>query len=388
MKTAAFFFDTFLIKDKENYYGMTLTYDFFTKKYLKYYDKIIVSTRYKDKREEVGDISGYKQTNGKNVVVLPIKNYKKIPDIFLKKQEIKSEVKNILDQVDLAIIRMPSVIGSVACELCQELGVKYKIEMVACPFDSYWNHYNKLGKIIAPLMFVKTKKAIINAKEVMYVTNQFLQKRYPTKGESFACSDVILVKQPKETLEERKNRYLTSTNNSPIKLYTVANVGLKLKGQKYVIDALCKLNRNNNSSNKYQYYLIGSGSNEYLKKYAKEKNLEKDVIFLGSMSHDDIFRELRNADIYIQPSLTEGMPRSVIEAMSVGLPVIATMVGGNSELIDPEMTFKRKNVKQLVSILRNLNKKKIISYSKKNFENSQKYTEDRLSSIRKEFYLK
>ena len=388
MKTTAFFFDTFLIKDKENYYGMTLTYDFFTKKYLKYYDKIIVSTRCKDKREEVGDISGYKQTNGKNVVVLPIKNYKKIPDIFLKKQEIKNEVKNILAQVDLAIIRMPSVIGIVACELCQELGVKYKIEMVACPFDSYWNHYNKLGKIIAPLMFVKTKKAIINAKEVMYVTNQFLQKRYPTKGESFACSDVILVKQPKQTLEERNNRYLASTNNRPIKLYTVANVGLKLKGQKYVIDALYKLNRNNISSNKYQYYLIGSGSNEYLKKYAKEKNLEKDVIFLGSMSHDDIFRELRNADIYIQPSLTEGMPRSVIEAMSVGLPVIATMVGGNSELIDPEMTFKRKNVKQLVNILRNLNKKKIIFYSKKNFENSQKYNEDRLSSVRKEFYLK
>ena len=388
MKTTAFFFDTFLIKDKENYYGMTLTYDFFTKKYLKYYDKIIVSTRCKDKREEVGDISGYKQTNGKNVVVLPIKNYKKIPDIFLKKQEIKNEVKNILAQVDLAIIRMPSVIGIVACELCQELGVKYKIEMVACPFDSYWNHYNKLGKIIAPLMFVKTKKAIINAKEVMYVTNQFLQKRYPTKGESFACSDVILVKQPKQTLEERNNRYLASTNNRPIKMYTVANVGLKLKGQKYVIDALYKLNRNNISSNKYQYYLIGSGSNEYLKKYAKEKNLEKDVIFLGSMSHDDIFRELRNADIYIQPSLTEGMPRSVIEAMSVGLPVIATMVGGNSELIDPEMTFKRKNVKQLVNILRNLNKKKIIFYSKKNFENSQKYNEDRLSSVRKEFYLK
>ena len=48
---ALFVFDTVLLKENENYIAMTLTYDFFKDRYLKYYDQIIVSTRCKDKSE-------------------------------------------------------------------------------------------------------------------------------------------------------------------------------------------------------------------------------------------------------------------------------------------------------------------------------------------------
>ena len=37
---AAFFFDTFLIEDNKNFFGMTLTYDFFKNRYLKYFENI------------------------------------------------------------------------------------------------------------------------------------------------------------------------------------------------------------------------------------------------------------------------------------------------------------------------------------------------------------
>ena len=75
---AGFFFDTFLLKKGDEFYGMTLTYDFFKERYLKFYDKMIISTRYKEISEEKGNFSGYKVTNGKNVKVIPIKNYNKI----------------------------------------------------------------------------------------------------------------------------------------------------------------------------------------------------------------------------------------------------------------------------------------------------------------------
>ena len=135
-------------------------------------------------------------------------------------------MENVLLQVDLAIIRMPSVIGSIACELCRKLGIKYKIEMVACPLDGYWNHQSWAGKIVAPYMFCKTKKNIKNAPEVLYVTNHFLQGRYPTKGLAYACSDVDLPEQDKKCFENRLCRYQKLNKGDTIKVYTIANVEL------------------------------------------------------------------------------------------------------------------------------------------------------------------
>ena len=77
---ALFIFDTLLVKKNNDYFGMTLTYDFFKNRYLNFYEEITVSTRYKDEKNVKGDINGYKITNGEKVNVIPIKNYSKIPD--------------------------------------------------------------------------------------------------------------------------------------------------------------------------------------------------------------------------------------------------------------------------------------------------------------------
>ena len=85
----AFFFDTFLLKDENNnYWGMTLTYDFFKERYLSVFDEVTVVTRQKDKNKEKGNISGYKKTNGNGIKVEPILNYKDIPDAIKNNEKI------------------------------------------------------------------------------------------------------------------------------------------------------------------------------------------------------------------------------------------------------------------------------------------------------------
>lgn len=80
--------------------------------------------------------------------------------------------------------------------------------------------------------------------------------------------------------------------------------------------------------------IVGNGNEEYhLSLQAKAKNLglSSNVIFAGF--REDIPEILRCVDVFCLPSLTEGFNRTLLEAMACGLPVVATSVGGNVELV-------------------------------------------------------
>jgi len=73
--------------------------------------------------------------------------------------------------------------------------------------------------------------------------------------------------------------------------------------------------------------ILGTGSLESELKH-KAKNLGARVKFLGHIPYENLPKHLHEADIFVRPSLSEGMGNSFIEAMAAGLPVIATPVGG------------------------------------------------------------
>ena len=60
------------------------------------------------------------------------------------------------------------------------------------------------------------------------------------------------------------------------------------------------------------------------------------VIFWGHQEDTQTF--LKKTDIYVHPSLEEGCSNAILEAMAAGLPVIATDVGGNPELVEDMVT--------------------------------------------------
>lgn len=375
---AAFIFDTKLIENENDFFGMTLTYDFFKEKYLTFFDEIVVGTRVENNKNIKEP--GYCKTNGKNVIVKPVRNYNNVSDAIFKNKDIKKDLESIINNVDKIIIRMPSVLGIIACDICKEKNKDYIIEMVACAWDGYMNHSNLLGKILAPFMYKLTKMKIYEAPNVIYVTDTFLQKRYPTKGNAFACSDVKLLNEEDNFLKKRIEK-INNMNIEELKILTVANVGMRYKGHKYVLMAIAKMKKVNKKLP--IYYLVGNGNSNYLKKLAQKYNISENVVFLGSLKHEDVFKKMQECDLYIQPSLQEGLPRAVIEAMSVAMPIYGSNCGGIPELISKEAIFKKKNYLQILEILMNISSDKLLKLSKENYEKSKLYSYDVLRIKRK-----
>lgn len=57
------------------------------------------------------------------------------------------------------------------------------------------------------------------------------------------------------------------------------------------------------------------------------------VKFVGFLTEDEVIGELQKADLFMLPSFVEGLPVSAMEALAIGVPVIATNIAGTSELI-------------------------------------------------------
>lgn len=95
------------------------------------------------------------------------------------------------------------------------------------------------------------------------------------------------------------------------------------------------ISRNMNGSRQTHLVVVGQGPLETkLKTLCQELGVEQKVIFLGQ--REEVPMILQALDLFVLNSVTEGMSYAILEAMASGLPVIATAVGGNPELIKHE----------------------------------------------------
>jgi len=86
-------------------------------------------------------------------------------------------------------------------------------------------------------------------------------------------------------------------------------------------------------------YIIGDGpERSALEKLTNELGLSRDIIFLGSIPYEEIPFYLHKADVFVRPSRSEGMGNSFVEALSVGVPIIGTQVGGIPDIIKEGIT--------------------------------------------------
>ncbi|MBV22447.1 MAG: hypothetical protein CMI57_03070, partial [Parcubacteria group bacterium] len=84
----------------------------------------------------------------------------------------------------------------------------------------------------------------------------------------------------------------------------------------------------------FKLLIAGEGKLFYrLRELTNELRLTKRVLFLGNIKYEEISQYLHISDVFVRPSLSEGLGSSFIEAMAAGVPVIATEVGGITDFL-------------------------------------------------------
>ena len=288
-----------------------------------------------------------------------------------------------IKECELVVARVPSVVAYRSAAIGKKLGKPYMVEVVGCTWDSYWN-YDWKSKPLAGPAYLWMKKVVRNADYASYVTEHFLQNRYPCKCDSIHASNVIVDCSEEGVIEKRLEKIKNKTDKRYV-LFTAAAIDVPYKGQEYVIRAV-KLLREIGLD--VEYRLGGNGSPDRLKRIAAECGVSDKITFLGGLPRSGVMSELDSCDIYIQPSLQEGLPRSVIEAMSRGCPALGAHTAGIPELIAPECVFKRANPADTARAIEKMINADMVAYAKENYQKALEYDNVVLEKRRNGYYQK
>lgn len=135
------------------------------------------------------------------------------------------------------------------------------------------------------------------------------------------------IKLPEKSIERHS---IQKTSTSKKTIICIASL-TEIKGHKYLFKAVSRLRLEN-----LEVLIAGRGPLESeLRQLAKELNISEKIKFLGQINHNELIQMYINqeVDLVVLTSLIEGVPVSLIESLTYRIPVIATNVGGTSELL-------------------------------------------------------
>ncbi len=180
-----------------------------------------------------------------------------------------------------------------------------------------------------------------------------------------------------------KNPSLRKKMDIPQDAVVLLSVGElnKNKNHKVVFDTLTILN-----NPKLYYVICGNGPLVgKLTDFIKHAGLEKNVILAGYQANIVDFYHM--ADIFISPSLREGLPGVTMEAIACKLPVLASRIRGNVDLLpNSKLLFNPKNPKEIAKCIKNVLAEYPAEEIEQNFKNLEKFSFTKVVNDMKTIY--
>jgi glycosyltransferase involved in cell wall biosynthesis len=299
-------------------------------------------------------------------------------------RDVTRVVDDALASADALVARLPSEIGARAAQRAERVRTPWALEVVSCPWSSFWNYGGWEGRVYAPFSWAQTRRLVRRAPHVLYVTETFLQRRYPTRGTSVACSDVDLPDPTLDTLDRRLARI--SRGDSPLRIGTIAALTVRFKGVQTALAALAAVR---DRMPPFEFRILGAGDPAPWRSLAASLGVEDVTAFDGTLAHGAPVRDwLDRTDVYIQPSLLEGLPRGLTEAMSRACPALGSAVGGIAELLEPQCLHPPRDERALGDLLLRAagDPEWRRRQAERNFRVAARYTKRRLDAVRAGFW--
>lgn len=277
-------------------------------------------------QERVDEYREELKKQGINVFQVPIpRSISKISNI-LRSYKI---VKKLVEQNHYQIVHCHSPIGGVICRLaCRKARKNYGTKVI---YTAHGFHFFKGASKTAWMIYYPIEKWCSKYTDVLITINQ---EDYQN-AKKMRAGKVVYIPGIGVNTEEIRNTIVDRNvirkefgfSDTDFVFMSTGQISIR-KNHELVIRALSKI-----SDEKVKYLIVGFGEEEErLKRIVMDLQLNERVVFAGYRG--DVKELLHAVDAFAFPSLQEGLPVALMEAMAAGLPVVASRIRGNVDLIE------------------------------------------------------
>lgn len=326
--------------------------------------------------------AGYRRVDGPGVSVFHLPDFHG-PGAFVRRLfPVAWTLRRAFEPQEAVILRVAGTLASLSAPLLKLRGQPFAVEVINNPLEVFGGGgvQHPLRRVFGWLFTALTRWQCRKASASQYVTRHVLQQQYPPRPgtPTFGVSDVVL---PPEAFTAAR------TYTGPaLKAVLVGSLEQWYKAPDVVLKALARLRA---QGLPVTFTLVGDGRlRPEVEALARELGVWEYCTFTGQRSTPaEVRRDLAEADLFLIPSYTEGLPRALVEAMAQGLPAIGSRVGGIPELLDDEVLVQPGNVDDLVRVWGKLARDpaRLTRQSQRHFAEAQTYADTQLSHLRGQF---
>lgn len=355
----------------------------FWRRYLEVFDEVLVVARI----EDVASVPDrWRRADGDGVSFHQVPHYHGPIQFALRAPAVIRGVRAALRPEDSVIMRVGSNLAWCMEGALYRSGHPFGVEVLADPLEIFAPDVgaHRFGRFWRWWFARQLRRQCRNAIGTAYVTKRALQKNFPPRPGRFTTNYSSVMLPPRAVLDAPRS---WSADGARRTLVHVATMDDARKGHLTLIDALAQCRTRGVVAN---VVFVGGGVlGPEFEAHARAVGVGDLVRFTGQLPSGDAVRdELDAADVFVLPSFGEGLPRSAIEAMARGLPVIGTDIGGFRELLPVEELVPCGDVATLASSIEAMvtDPARMTAHSARNLETVQEYREEVLAPRRRALY--
>ena len=213
--------------------------------------------------------------------------------------------------------------GFISLILKWQFKIPYIISLRGSDVPGYSERFSFLYKFIIPLV------RLIWNKSFGVVANSKGLRELALRTDSE--QEIRIIYNGIDLNQFAKSKTQKVENSEKFKILCVTRITPR-KGIRYLIEAVKRLSQ---KSDNISLRIIGEGDEkEELQELVKSLGIQNKIEFTGLVPHEKLPPYFEESDVFVLPSLNEGMSNSMLEALASGLPLIATDTGGTRELVD------------------------------------------------------